>query len=293
MVITYDIAAGIAVIFVSYFGSKTHQPRVLGIAVLLMAVGTLVFALPHFVIQTDQYSSNGNGNSHKVCSDNRTIIATEDCSDGSTIAYVIFIASNILLGIAATPIYTVGVAYLDEIVFPRFVSLHVGVISTTLITAPLIGFGLGSAFLSIYVDPLTETSLMPSDPAWVGAWWMPFVISSLCLFILAVPFLMFPRYLPDCAQVRKERAKEMAKIYPSKYVNESSTSITFKMFPIHIKRLLFNPSFIFIVLGLCSLYIFVQGLVSFGPKFYEVQYILTASTAGLLAGGIGVPGASE
>ncbi|XP_003386816.1 PREDICTED: solute carrier organic anion transporter family member 4A1-like [Amphimedon queenslandica] len=291
MVITYDITVTISVVFVSYFGAKSHQPRLLGLATLLMAFGAFLFSLPHFILQVDEHSSDNDGALRQYCSNNANSSSTEDCSNVNTIAYAIFIISNIILGIASSPIYTIGVSYLDEIAFPRYVSLHIGMISTTLILGPVVAFGLGSIFLSIYVNPLADTSLTTSDPAWVGAWWMPFLISSFCLFILAIPFLMFPRYLPDSPQVWKERAKEMAKIYSKKYANENSTSIVFKMFPTHIKRLILNPSFMFAVLGLCILYIFLQGVISFGPKFYEVQFRFTASTSTLLVGGTTIPGA--
>ena len=293
MVITYDITVTISVIFVSYFGAKSHQPRLLGLATLLLAFGSFLFSLPHFILQVDEYSSDNDGALHQYCSNNANSSSTEDCSNVNAIAYTIFIISNIILGIASSPIYTIGISYLDEIAFPRYVSLHIGMVSTTLIVGPVVAFGLGSIFLSIYVNPLTDTSLTTSDPAWVGAWWMPFLLTSFCLFILAVPFLMFPRYLPDSPQVWKERAKEMAKIYSEKYANENSTSIVFKMFPIHIKRLIRNPSFMFAVFGLCSLYIFLQGVISFGPKYYEVQFRSTASTSTLLVGGTTIPGASQ
>ena len=48
---------------------------------------------------------------------------------------------------------------------------------------------------------------------------------------------MFPRYLPDSYLVPQERAKEMAKVYSSDYVNENNLTIVVKMFPVHIKRL--------------------------------------------------------
>ena len=111
--------------------------------------------------------------------------------------------------------------------------------------------------------------------------------------LLAIPFLMFPRYLPDSAQVRKERAKEMAKIYPSKYANEDSLTITVKMFPLHMKRLLLNSSFMFASFGIATLLFLVSGLVSFAPKYIETQFKLTATFAGLLSGGIGITSASE
>ena len=136
--------------------------------------------------------------------------------------------------------------------------------------------------------PLTE-----DDPAWVGAWWIPFILSSIITALLSIPFFMFPRWLPDSHLVKKERAKEMARIYPSKYANEDSLTIVVKMFPVQILRLLTNVPFVFSTLGVSAFYIFAQGLSSFTPKYIESQFNLRASTAGLLTGGIAIPSASK
>ena len=45
---SYDIAACVCLAFVSYFGGTGHKPRWLGWGVLVMALGSLVCALPHF-----------------------------------------------------------------------------------------------------------------------------------------------------------------------------------------------------------------------------------------------------
>jgi hypothetical protein len=34
------------------------------------------------------------------------------------------------------------------------------------------------------------------DPRWVGAWWIPFLISGAAMFIIAIPILGYPKRLP-------------------------------------------------------------------------------------------------
>ena len=254
-----------------------------------MGIGAFIFASPQFFFGRYEAGSN-NDLRLEQCLDNQNY--TSDCNAGNYGAYSLFILSNIIMGIAVTPLYTLGTAYIDEIVFPKYVTLHIGAFGTMLIAGPLIGYGFGSAFLAIYVDPWKSTSLTEEDPAWVGAWWIPFVLYGIFLLLLSIPLLMFPRYLPDSYLVRQERSKEMAKIYSSKYANEDSLTIIAKMFPIHIKRLLLNSSFMLMALGFSVTYIPIQGIISFAPKFYETQYKFTASTAGLVAGGVSLPGAS-
>ena len=287
IVVTYDIVIITTVLFVSYFGSKVHQPRLLGACLVLLGFGALLFASPQLFFGRYQVESRTNS-SQQLCFEQS---AADECNTGNNIAYAIFIISNIIIGLASTPLYTIGFAYIDEIVYPKYVSLHIGAVGIMLVVGPLVGFGFGSVFLSTYVDPWISTTLTQRDPSWVGAWWIPFLFIAIASFVLAIPFFMYPRYLPDSYLVKQERVKEMARVYTDKYANENSVTVIFKMLPIHIKRLLLNPPFIFAIMGLSTTYLFVQGLISFSPKLFEVQYGFSAFTSGLVVAAVGVPGA--
>ena len=288
ILVTYDIVVITTVLFVSYFGSKVHQPRLFGAGLVLLGFGALLFASPQFFFGRYQVESSTNS-SQQLCFEQSS---ADECrsSTGNNIAYAIFIISNIIIGLASTPLYTIGYAYIDEIVHPKYVSLHIGAVAIVFVLGTLVGFGFGSVFLSTYVDPWISTTLTQRDPSWVGAWWMPFLFISIASFVLAIPFFMYPRYLPDSYLVKQERVKEMARVYTDKYANENSATVIFKMLPIHIKRLLLNPPLIFSVLALSAILLFVQILASFGPKLFEVQYGFSAFTAGLVVAAIGIPG---
>ena len=253
---------------------------------IIMAIGTILFSSPQFLLGPYQAGSS-NRYLYETCLDKRNF--TSDCASSDDLALTIFILGKFLMGIGAGPLYTVAQAYLDEIVFPKYITLHMGIYHTMGILGPAFGYGLGSGVLSIFVDPWVHTSLDTSDPAWVGAWWMSFLLVGILSLLAAVPFLMFPRYLSDSYLVRRERIKEMAKTYSDKYVSEDETFIVkLKMFPIHLKRLLLNPSFIFVSLALGGMYLLTSGLVAFGPQYLETQFQMTATTAGLVAGAIGI-----
>ena len=271
--------------FISYFGGKTHRPRWLGISLIFLGIGSLIFASPQFLF--GRYKTEGESNIElEVCRDSRN--GTDECSLSNDLAYSVYVLGNVLVGIGAAPLYTVGMAYIDELVYPKFVPIHFGVFQMVSVLGPAFGYGVGSAFLSVYVDPWEETNLTPSDPSWVGAWWVPFILIGLFSFFLAIPFLMYPKWLSDSYLVRKERAKEMAVIYSNKFAGEDSLTIVVKMFPIHIKRLLKNLPFVFHTISLSFLFILVAGFVSFAPKFFQNQFQLTATLGGLLSGGVGI-----
>lgn len=158
------------------------------------------------------------------------------------------------------------------------------------ILGPALGFGLGAGFLAIYVDPWVSIppGLDPSDPTWVGAWWLGFVFSGLVSWLLAIPFLMFPRLLPNSHLVKAEREKEMAQIYKRDGSKEDANILSkVKSFPYHVGQIFLTPSWIFITIAICFSASVVTGVTAFTPKYYESQFSLTASTASLLAGAIG------
>ena len=224
---------------------------------------------------------------YEACADGKDF--SSDCSDSNGFALAFFIVGNLLIGVGAAPLFTVGTSYLDEIIHPKRVSIHLGIFYAVSIVGPALGYGLGAAFLSIYVDPWLSTSLEPEDPGWVGAWWMCFVFSGVLSLALSVPYFLFPRLLPDSHLVKIARQQEMAKSYKSEYGEKEETDFVtvLKTFPTHVRVIFTNLSWLFVTLAVTSSLLTLSGMVSFAPKYMESQFQLTASRASLIAGGVG------
>ncbi len=246
-----------------------------------------MFSLPQFVF--GQYHDGNEQNSQfELC--HGELNYTTDCtSDVNNFALVFFFSGNILIGIGAAPLFTIGTSYLDDIVHPKYVSIHVGIFYACGVIGPALGYGLGGLFLSIYVDPWIDTILEPSDPSWVGAWWICFIFSGIVSLLFAIPFFFFPRLLPDSHLIKVERRKEMAQSYrgTDSNIEEVDLPTKVKSFPKHLKLVLLTPSWIFITIAICSSALIVSGLTSFAPKYLESQFGLTSSQSSLIAGAVG------
>lgn len=221
---------------------------------------------------------------------NTSITGSNNCSNENIGAYIIMICSSIIVAIGASGLFTVATAYLDEIVHPKYLSVYITIYLIPSIVGPGIGFGVGSAFLTIYVDPWYTPD---PEATWIGAWWLGHAVFGIISICFSVPFLLFPKWLPDSHIIKAERAKEMAKIYPKKYANEDSLTIVCKMFPVHIKRLLTNVPFMLLCFGIAAANLAKDGFVTFGPKYVETVFRVSPSLGGFLAGGIGLTTASK
>lgn len=122
---SYDIAACLCLTFVSYFGGNGHKPRWLGWGVLVLGIGSLVFALPHFTaghyeVETDVGVRTG------ACLTNHSHVECKDSTSSLSSYRLIFMLGQLLHGMGATPLYTLGVTYLDENVKSSYSPIYIG-----------------------------------------------------------------------------------------------------------------------------------------------------------------------
>nr|XP_054366161.1 solute carrier organic anion transporter family member 4A1 isoform X2 [Mirounga angustirostris] len=284
---SYDAAACLCLTFVSYFGGNGHKPRWLGWGVLVMGAGSLLFALPHFTAGAyEAEAAEGVG----TCRANRSV-ACGDSASGLAGYRLVFMLSQFLHGVGATPLYTLGVTYLDENVKSSYSPVYIATFYTAAILGPAAGYLIGGALLNVYTEIGRRTELTTESPLWVGAWWVGFLGAGAAAFLIAIPILGYPRQLPGSQRYVVMRVSETHQLKDGGHKAASNPDFgkTIRDLPLSIWLLLKNPTFILLCLAGATEATLIAGMSTFGPKFLESQFSLSASEAATLFGYLVVP----
>lgn len=287
----YDMASFACLAPVTYLGGRSgsSKPRWLGLGVLLMGTGSLLFALPHFLVPNYKIAGNEPAD---LCTPNRTL--TDSCdgnvpSEGGAWAVAVFVFAQLLHGAGATPLFTLGVTYIDENVSKKMSSVYLGVYYTMAVVGPAMGYVIGGQMLTIYTDFLTVDSdalgVTPVSSVWIGAWWIGFILSAILCLIVAIPLMAFPHELPGAAEIRASKVSEAHEGAASK----SAAFSALHELPRAAAALLRNPTFLFLNLAGATEGMLISGFAAFLPKLIENQFAVNASEAALLLGVITVP----
>lgn len=283
----YDIAAVICLIPVSYLGGRGQKPLYLGVGFLILAIGSFTFSIPHFSTDTYQYGDANGIGCVKGSNDTGCGQSSRSLSDYK---YVFFLG-QLLHGVGATPLYTLGTVYLDENLPVRSAALYQGIFYAFAILGPAVGYLAGGAFLDIYTDFNkidTSTLLITKEnPKWVGAWWLGFVISAFVTALIAAPMCGFPKRLPGSEKFKAEREVEVYHKGSGSKNREQPVGI--RDIWISFKVLIVNPTFMFLNLAAACEGIMVSGFSTFAPKFIEYQFGLSSGVAAMYVGLAAIP----
>ncbi|XP_058500186.1 solute carrier organic anion transporter family member 4A1 isoform X1 [Solea solea] len=284
----YDIACCVCLAFVTYFGGTGHKPRWLGWGLLIMAVGSIMFILPHFTTPPYQVSQSERTG---LCSANSTSPAQETKGGGLSGYRFVFMLSQFLLGVGGTPLYTLGVTYLDENVQSSYAPVYLGIFYTASIVGPAAGYMLGGYTLSIFTHTNVVTQVSTEDPLWVGAWWIGFLAAGAATALVAFPILGFPQQLPGSQEHLAMRVSEAHQLKHGSHATALDPQFgkTLKDMPRSVLLLLRNPTFLFLCLASATEATIASGIATFSPKIFQSQFSLSASKAATLLGIIVIP----
>ena len=287
--ISFELGVILTLPFSSYFGGRSHKPRVLGISLFTMGIGSLIFASPQYFSGAYNFNSSSSG---EICTN--MSMFQPNCGSPLIYFYPLFIIGNMIIGCGASTLYTVGVGFIDDSTHPRYSSLYLSVFYIVTVVGPALGFGLGGLFLSFFVDPFTPTTLTSEDPQWVGGWWIGFVLTGVLSMLLSLQFFLYPRRLKGSKEYDELR-KEQQPVENQGTSFQEDHNVPFitliKEYPLYLFRILKNITFIFVTMGITAGAFTLSGIISFLPKYLENQFSITPSVASYMIGGISIPSA--
>lgn len=150
-----------------------------------MAIGSLIFMVPHFTGNVNPSISIANDSLDNIC---RNVPYREldlvgrisnglsnsplsphvhnnreqNCIEGKSSSFgsvLLFVLAQILLGSGGSPLFTLGTTYVDDHVRTEDASIYIGFMYTMAAFGPVLGFLLGAYLLSFHMDSLSSTSI--------------------------------------------------------------------------------------------------------------------------------------
>ncbi|XP_071490041.1 solute carrier organic anion transporter family member 4A1-like [Diadema antillarum] len=293
----YQFATMAFTVFVTYIGENRHRPRWVGVGSLFLAMGSVIFTLPHFLSNNYQYQEYGT-ESDGICptyNDSLNETQPNSCQEAENNTagkednfYWLFILAQIINSLAAAPLFTLGVTYMDDNLSARNFGLVMGCMNALMVVGPALGFVIGSVSLSMYTDFHRSTesvTLTPGNPLWIGAWWLGFLISACLVTPIAVILLAFPKELPGTKAMLEQRRNQAQK--GSEFYSRPGFGNSMKDLPNALAKIFTNIPF----MGLCFIavteYFISAGLFLFFPKFFEIQFGISPRDVGMYVGIIG------
>uniref|UniRef100_UPI00398EF65F solute carrier organic anion transporter family member 4C1-like isoform X3 n=1 Tax=Pristiophorus japonicus TaxID=55135 RepID=UPI00398EF65F len=289
----YDMSFCALSLFVSYYGQKGHKPRWLAFSAFMLGLGSLVFCLPHFTGGLYNYGAEIS----ETCTLPNSNSSTPECNPSTMLTssnfIFVFLLGQLLHGVGGTPLYTLGMVYIDDSVSTVKSSLYIGIGNGMSVLGPAVGYILGGQLLDIYID-VNEVSTIPllqKDPRWLGAWWIGFILCWILAWCLILPLTCFPKHLPGTAEVQLQKVSQAHRYESAGVFKQDHFGETFSDFFAVLWMLLKNSVFVFLAIASIAEGLVITGFVTFMPKYIENQFGQTASLAATLGGVVLIPGA--
>ncbi|XP_066525634.1 solute carrier organic anion transporter family member 1C1-like [Hoplias malabaricus] len=302
---SFEMGNLLVITVVSYFGAKFHRPKIIGAGVLLMAMGTLLMALPHFLMGRYKYETivtNVNDAENftmtSPCSYNShsTVKHIPGCEEGEeerSLMWIIVLMGNVIRGIGEATVTPLGISFIDDYARPENSAFYIGCLHTISVIGPLFGLSLGSLCASIYVDigfvDLDSVTINPQDSRWVGAWWLGYLVAGALSLLAAVPFWFLPNALPEHPQPVKSGASPEKPVNSCTEQNPVNLKDIAKDFVPSLKRLLSNKIYVLYLIFNTLLFNSFVILITYTPKYFEQQFGQSASRSNFLLGVTSIP----
>lgn len=261
--------------FIGFLGKRMNKATLIASGMVFVSFSCWLTAVPYFIygpghLQTVKREI-------ELCGLRSDEICTDSNSQSTTVwpAYILIWLASFLNGIGYTAFYTLGFPYVDDNVPKHNAPIYFSVLSALRLLGPTTGFLMVSLCLSMNEDPFAEIKLAQTDPRFIGAWWLGFIIIGSFIFISSLPLFLFPKNLKSSRIDKKVLASDgEGKGLVAKF-NEAKTSLW---------RVLKNPVWAFDTCAGTFRFIGYAGYYITQPKYIESQYKKSASSASFATG---------
>ncbi|KAL1123270.1 hypothetical protein AAG570_002356 [Ranatra chinensis] len=287
-------------LFLTYYGGQRNRPLWIGWGVALFAVSCYILALPHFMYGpgqtalslTKEYTENQGVNQsvseHRekigLCSEE---VEEEDCvsragGKHSTLPAILVFLSQFILGIGSTLYVVLGQTYIDDNAKKTKTPMLLGMTISLKPIGHALGFLVGSACLSIYINPSLSPVIDKKDPRWLGAWWLGWLLFGTVMLLFAILMALFPK---DIKQDGKEKLDmKTSAMISNNMVLKQDRKPNITEFPAACKRLFRNKLLIANIFSDVAFVLGFSGHIMYLSKYLEVQFNKSPSESSLLIG---------
>uniref|UniRef100_A0A182WBM8 Kazal-like domain-containing protein n=1 Tax=Anopheles minimus TaxID=112268 RepID=A0A182WBM8_9DIPT len=288
-----DLSFVLASLFLSYYASNRRKPLWIAMGIVSMALSCFVNALPHFLFSKGhdelvQTAGNWTKGADNLCREDRL---APDCSldVGDIRPQLVLFFGSFLSGIGTSLYFTLGLTYLDDNVRKEKVPFLSSVAAFGRRMGPLVGFSLASLSLKYFVHVGIDPGYNQSDPRWIGAWWMGWLVLGSTLIFIAPFFASFPKVLPRTAErisLSRQASRTSGTNSTAEEDVDADRKVSFSDMLVTVRRLITNKAYVFNNAASIFYFFGYMPFFLFQAKYIEIQYRLTPSQANMVTGSV-------
>uniref|UniRef100_A0A914CLE7 Solute carrier organic anion transporter family member n=1 Tax=Acrobeloides nanus TaxID=290746 RepID=A0A914CLE7_9BILA len=195
---------------------------------------------------------------------------------------LIIFTALLALGIGRTMPWSLGIPLIDDNVKKHSMPLYFACISFIRILGPITGFIIGSLANKLYFTTPTPQGLSPTDPTWIGAWWLGFLLIGIITILPSCILFFFPassnsdKVMPTENETKPKKKNQL--LLFDKHMDEkrSPEEQTLKggakAFLKSYKDVVGSKIYVGTVIGRILDVLAFKGYVVFLPKYLENHY---------------------
>ncbi|KAG1686292.1 Solute carrier organic anion transporter family member 1A5 [Nymphon striatum] len=293
-----DISTFLFSIFLSYYGGNKHRPRMIAVGLFVWGAVMISLALPQAIFGSKEIAKNMNGrvlNSTSlnnqfelVCTEARNETCNENIETFETTSVItcFILCLGIFISNAGAVIcLNIGASYVDDNFAAGTTALFIGFFAVARQIGYICGIFYAAIFLSYYQDPTVDPGFDESDPRWIGAWWIGFVVMGIQCILVGMLIGTVPKNLNVLRSKKPDLSKDVTELAIAKGVKEENL---WKDLPARLANICKNKVFVANMLSSSFAMLGLYGSVLMLPKTLEVMFYLTPSEANTYTGYINI-----